>query len=128
MDAGKTIGRGISFPPRIGQDGRMAWSAGERNVRESIRVILMTEERERLMSSDFGGGLASLIFSPNTVATRRAIEERISRALARWEPRITVDDVTVVEDPADAQAAIATITYRLVATQARERVTLGVGL
>ena len=35
MDAGKTIGRGISFPPRIGQDGRMAWSAGERNGRDN---------------------------------------------------------------------------------------------
>ncbi|NTV96894.1 MAG: TOBE domain-containing protein, partial [Thiobacillus sp.] len=42
--AARLFGRGISFPPRIGSDGRIAWSEGEQNVRESIRVILMTDD------------------------------------------------------------------------------------
>ena len=50
------------------------------------------------------------------------------RALARWEPRITVEDVRVEADSDDEQAAIATISYRLVSTQARERVSLAVAL
>src|SRR5436305_1697397 len=28
MDDGRIFGRGISFPPRVGPDGRVAWSAG----------------------------------------------------------------------------------------------------
>jgi phage baseplate assembly protein W len=56
------------------------------------------------------------------------LQDRITRALVAWEPRITVEHVEVEEDPADPEAAVATIEYRLVATQARERVTLSVPL
>jgi|SRR5829696_9908399 len=128
MDTGRLYGRGISFPPRVGSDGRVAWSEGEQNVREAIRVILLTEQRERLMLAEFGGSLGLFLFEPNTVTTRHLIKDRIQKALARWEPRIQVEAVMVEPDPADTQAAVATITYKLVATQSRERVTLGVTL
>jgi len=128
MDTGRLYGRGISFPPRVGSDGRLAWSEGEQNVREAIRVILLTEQRERLMLAEFGGSLGLFLFEPNTVTTRHLIKDRIQKALARWEPRIQVEAVTVEPDPEDTQAAVATITYKLVATQSRERVTLGVTL
>lgn len=127
-NAGKIFGKGISFPPRVGADGRIAWSEGEENVRESIRVILMTELNERLYLPDFGGGLNRFLFEPNTATTRQLIRDRITKALARWEPRITVESVSVEPDPQDPQAAIATIYYKLVATQVSERVSLTVTL
>ena len=128
MNTGQLIGQGISFPPRLGRHGRVAWSLGEENVREAIRVILLTELRERLMLPEFGGGLGAFLFEPNTVTTRHLIQDRIAKALARWEPRIAVEAVVVADDPDDPQAAIATITYRLIVTQARERVSVGVTL
>ena len=128
MDKGRLFGRGISFPPRVGPDGRVSWSEGETNIRESIQVILLTEQNERLMLPDFGGGLGVFLFEPNAVATRRQIQERIISALTLWEPRIVVQAVDVSPDPIDPQAAIATITYKLVATQAQERVSLNVTL
>jgi phage baseplate assembly protein W len=128
MNPGLLFGRGISFPPRVGPDGRVSWSEGEVNVRESIRIILMTEQPERLRSPDFGGSLGRFLFEPNTVTTRRLIEDRITKELARWEPRVRVESVTVEEDASDPQAAIATITYQLVATGAQERVSLSVTL
>ena len=128
MDKGRVFGRGISFPPRVGPDGRVAWSEGEDNIREAIRVVLLTELNERLNLADFGGGLGRFLFEPNTVTTRHQISQRITRALALWEPRINVESVAVEPDPADPQAAIATITYKLIATQSRERVSLGVTL
>lgn len=128
MDAGNIYGRGISFPPRVGADGRVAWSVGEVNVREAIRIILMTEQRERLRLPEFGSGLGRFLSEPNTVTTRALIQDRITKALTQWEPRIRVESVAVEPDPTDPQAAIATITYKLVATQARERVSLNVTL
>lgn len=128
MDAAHIFGRGISFPPRVGADGRVCWSAGEQNVRESIRVLLMTEPRERIALPDFGGGLGQFLFEPNTVETRQAVQERIRAALTQWEPRVRVEDVDVQGDAADPSAATATITYRLVATQVRERVSVRVTL
>ncbi len=128
MDAGTLYGRGISFPPRIGEDGRVAWSEGAENIRDAIRVILLTEPGERLMRPDFGAGLGRFLFEPNTVTTRRAIEEAITTALRDWEPRITVESVVVDEDADDPRSALATVTYKLVATSALERVSLGVTL
>jgi phage baseplate assembly protein W len=128
MNAGSVFGRGIGFPPRVTPDGRIAWSEGETNIRESIRIILLTDERERLRLPDFGGGLTRYLFEPNTATTRQQIRDRIERALAEWEPRIRLESVLVDPDPKDAEAAIATITYRLVATRALERVSLSVAL
>jgi phage baseplate assembly protein W len=126
--AGEILGRGIAFPPRVGADGRVAFSEGEDNIRESIRIVLQTEQRERLRLPRFGAGLERFLFEPNTTTTRRRLQDRIEKSLAAWEPRIVVQSVDVAEDPRDPEAATATITYRLVATQAVERVSLTVSL
>jgi phage baseplate assembly protein W len=126
--AGEILGRGIAFPPRVGADGRVAFSEGEDNIRESIRIVLQTEQRERLRLPQFGAGLERFLFEPNTTTTRRRLQDRIEKSLAAWEPRIVVQSVDVAEDPRDPEAATATITYRLVATQAVERVSLTVSL
>src|SRR5215207_2624300 len=124
MDTGQILGRGISFPPRVGADGRVAWSQGDQNVRESVEVVLKTELRERLRLPEFGGGLGRFLFEPNTTTTRRQVQDRIVKSLAVWEPRINVETVTVEADGQDPQLAVATIVYRLIATQAQERVSL----
>jgi uncharacterized protein len=128
MDGGQLYGRGMAFPPRVGPDGRVAWSEGEVNIREAIQIILKTEEQERLTLPSFGGGLRRFLFEPNTVTTRFQIQDRINKALELWEPRISITSVEVDPDPADTQAAIATIQYRLVATQVKEQVSVSVSL
>ena len=125
MDAGRLFGRGIAFPPRV-VNGRVMWSEGEQNIREAIRIVLLTDERERIRLPEFGGTLRRFLFEPNTVATRHQIEDEINGALSRWEARIEIDTIAVEPDADDPQAAIATITYQLVATDAVERVSLTV--
>jgi phage baseplate assembly protein W len=122
------LGRGISFPPRVGPDGRLAYSAGAENVRESIRVILSTDRQERLMLPDFGGGLTRYLFQPNTPTTHTLIQESITDSLAVWEPRIEVQSVRVVADPDDNRAATATIRYTVKATGLQDRTVLTVQL
>lgn len=97
-------------------------------MREAIYIILMTQLQERIMLPEFGGSLGLFLFEPNTVTTRHLIKDAITKALARWEPRIAVEAVQVEEDSQDSEAAIATITYKLVATQAREQVSLALQL
>jgi phage baseplate assembly protein W len=128
MDAGELYGRGMAFPPRVGADGRIAWSEGEANIREAIEIVLRTEERERVNLPAFGAGLRRFLFEPNTVATRFQIEDRIARALRQWEPRIVVKAIEVEEDPRDPRSAVATIHYQLVATQETAQVTVAVKL
>jgi hypothetical protein len=125
-DSGRILGVGVGFPPRVGNDGRVGWSEGEDNVSENIRIILLTEPGERLRRPGFGAGLRQYLFEPNNPGTRQRIRESIEDALVRWEPRVSLESVAVEADPDDARAAIATLTYRLVATQARERVGLSI--
>jgi len=122
------LGQGLSFPPRVGSDGRLAWSAGEDNVRESIRVILMTEAGERLMREDFGCGLRQYLFAPNTVATRQRIQDGIVNAITRWEPRVSLDTVTVDPDDNDPRRVNIVVLFRLVATQSASRATFNLQL
>jgi phage baseplate assembly protein W len=111
-----SLGQGISWPPRIDGDGRLLRSANADNVREAIQVILLTEPGERVRLPEFGAGLGRFLFEPNIPATHIAIARRITQSLMRWEPRIRVAQVEVNADPTDPQAALATITYRLVST------------
>lgn len=120
------FGKGLSFPPRVGADGRMVWSEGEQGIRESIAVVLKTEPGERVGVTEFGAGLGRYLFEPNNPATHARMQDSIKRALARWERRIEVEAVDIAPDPGDAEVAIAAITYRLVATSARERITLNI--
>ncbi len=109
-------GQGLSFPPRVGADGRLAWSSGEDNVRESVRLILMTEPGERLLRPGFGCGLRGFLFEPNTTTTRALIRDRISRAIGEWEPRVQLEAVNVDPDPSDDRAVSVLIIFRLVST------------
>lgn len=124
MNEGRLYGQGIGFPPRIGSDGRVAWSAGPANIRDSIRVILLTEPGERVMLRSFGGGLQRFLFEPNIVTTHRLIQQHIVQALERWEPRIRLQSVIVEPDIEDSQAAVVTINYKLVTTGTGDRISL----
>jgi phage baseplate assembly protein W len=128
VNVGEILGRGIAFPPHVGPDGRLAWSEGETNIREAIRIVLMTAPGERLRRSSFGAGLEQFMYEPNTTMTRRSIEDRITRAIAVWEPRVSLETVDVEEDPSDPASALATVTFRIVATQAVERVSASIAL
>ena len=111
-----------------GEDGGLSYPSLAQSVREQIQIILSTRPGEQLMRPSYGGGLENLLAEPNTVATRSRIHDLIEEALARWEPRIAVESVDVAADPADPESAIATITYKLVASQKRERVSVNVAL
>jgi len=122
------FGKSVAFPPRVDASGRMLWSEGERNIQESIAIILRTDPNERVGLPRFGAGLTAFLFEPNNAATHARIAHAIDTALKALEPRIAVDTVDVSADPQASETAIATIAYRLVATGAAQTVALDVPL
>jgi uncharacterized protein len=127
-DSTNLYGQSVAFPPRVGTDGRMQWSSGELNVRESICIILRTRPGERIMRPDFGCGLDRYLFEPNNIGTLRLIQEEVKQSILRWEPRVTLNDVVVALNPADARAVDITVYYTLIATRTQERVNMTVAL
>ena len=86
----------------------------------------MTEPGERLRLPGFGGGLRRFLFEPNTLSTRHLISERIKKVLTVWEPRIRIESVSVDPVADDQQSAVATVIYKLIATQVQEQVSLNI--
>jgi phage baseplate assembly protein W len=83
-------------------EGDLFYEQGAEKVRQAIWIVLDTEPGERVMRPDFGCGLRRYLARPNSSATRALMAQDVSRALARWEPRIDVKGVSVDEgdDPA----------------------------
>ena len=90
-------GNGLAFPVQPGPAG-LAQAAGQAKVEQSIRIILGTQYGERVMRPRFGANLRSLMFTPNNASTANLARYYVTTALAQWEPRIDVLDVTVTND------------------------------
>lgn len=95
--------------PRPDAEGALQWPTGSASVRQMVEVILRTAPGEQLMHPEFGAGIERLVHEPNTLATRARVQERITAALERWEPRIILDriDVDLGPDPSEISVIIA---------------------
>ena len=114
-------------PPPIGwpllplpdEGGELRYPTLEESVRQQIRVILTTRPGEQLMRPEYGAGLDDYVHEPNTLATRRRIRDAVAGSLARWEPRIDVDDVIVSFDARDQTVLYIEIRYAIRRTNDR---------
>jgi phage baseplate assembly protein W len=86
---------------------------GEREVAESIRIILGTAPGERPMRPEFGCRISDHVFDPINAATAGAIAHEVRSALEQWEPRIDVLDVRVEFDGADAGTLYIEVRYAI---------------
>ena len=89
------LGRGWAWPIRLDHTGGVALAHAEREVEQSIVLILSTAPGERPMRPEFGCALLGTVFAPADATTAGMVREAVSRALERWEPRIEVEDVRV---------------------------------
>lgn len=110
------IGAGWAFPLRTDSAGGIALVTREREIEESIRLILGTAYGERPMRPEFGCGIHDEIFGLADATTFGRIAADVRRSLRRWEPRIQVRDVEVTPDPDDAATIYIDIRYTIGST------------
>ena len=92
------IGAGWSYPLGADPSGRVALVTREREIEQSIRLILGTSIGERPMRPDFGCRIHDHVFGPANSATAGQIAYDVREALERWETRIDITDVKVSFD------------------------------
>jgi phage baseplate assembly protein W len=95
------VGAGWAFPPRVDATGTIALVRGERELAESIRLILATSPGERSMRPEFGCAIHDYVFAPADAGTAGQLAYEVRLALERWEPRIEVVEVSVSFDAVD---------------------------
>jgi len=65
------------------------------HLRQSVRDILLTPQGSRIARREYGSLLSALIDQPQNPALRLQIMSAVYVALSRWEPRITLDSITI---------------------------------
>jgi phage baseplate assembly protein W len=115
----KFIGRGWAFPLRVSATGGIGMVEREREIEEAIRLVLGTAPGERPMRPEFGCGIQEYVFAPADGATAGRIAAEVRTSLARWEPRITVDDVVIAFDVVDTGTLYVDVRYTVRSTNDR---------
>lgn len=88
------LGVGWSFPVKP-VDGALPYARYEDDIEQAIQIIVLTEHGERVMLPEFGAGLRTFVFEPNSPATLARIQSAVRKALVDWEPRINLERVEV---------------------------------
>ncbi|EBW2465773.1 GPW/gp25 family protein [Salmonella enterica] len=65
------------------------------HLRQSVRDILLTPQGSRIARREYGSLLSALIDQPQNPALRLQIMSAVYVALNRWEPRLTLDSITI---------------------------------
>lgn len=113
-------GRHLSFPFRIGSDGRTAGVATlEEHIRDEVIQLVLTNPGERAFVPEFGGGARRLVFEGTGLTTMTMAKAMLSQALSRWlGHRITVEDLVVEAEGATLDIDLK---YRIAGTEDSRR-------
>jgi phage baseplate assembly protein W len=107
------IGQGLTFPLQISQQGGFTLAHGVNDIEQAVRIILSTSPGERVMRPEFGCRVHELVFAPNNAATRRLLAFYVEEALIRWEPRISVHEITTTTDTTRDGTLLVEIKYEI---------------
>ncbi|HYY58002.1 MAG TPA: GPW/gp25 family protein [Pyrinomonadaceae bacterium] len=110
------LGKGWKFPVQVDASGRIMLSEFEEDIREAIRIILLTAKGERVMRPEFGTGLHNFVFETMSVTNIGTIQAAIQNALIEWEPRIELLSVSVEADQGEVGKLLINIDYEVRAT------------
>ena len=113
MPSGDFVGAGWAFPVHTDATGSIALVRGDREVAESIRLILATAPGERPTRPEFGCAIHDLVFAPADSTTAGQIAYEVRQSLERWEPRIDLTDVVVDFAEVDSGTLLIDIRYTL---------------
>jgi phage baseplate assembly protein W len=90
------LGRGWSFPPRFDFENHTpVMVKEEKDVEESLRIIISTAQGERIMNPKFGSDLSGFIFDSIDSILINRITDSIQTAILNFEPRITLNKIWI---------------------------------
>ncbi len=114
------LGTGMKFPPEIdAATGHFKTVSGNRTVKESVYLILMTQKTERLVRPDFGSDIMNYTFMDTGATVLSIFRRNITETLLMQEPRIYDVDVSTEYNQGDG-AIIVSIDYAVRSTNTRD--------
>lgn len=86
-------------PPFIGgAQNVLSRQEDERLIKNDVLQLLFTVPGERVMRPEFGVPLRNFVFEQSTDSDVTALQGNIESAIVAFEPRVTVDEITIDRD------------------------------
>lgn len=115
------LGTGWSFPPSFDKTSRFVrMSSDEKDIMESLQVLLSTRPGERIMLPEYGCSLETLLFESINLTLTTQITEIIRTSILYYEPRIDLENVTLDEQYILDGRIDITLDYRIRTTNSRQ--------
>jgi hypothetical protein len=93
--------------------------AGAADIEQSLQILLATDLGERVMQEEFGCDLHSALFAEIDQDLLNTLHTLISDAILHHEPRIALDDLTIVESASQAGLLQISLAYTVRSTNSR---------
>lgn len=113
------VGRGLTSPLRVDQQGRIALTSGADELDQALRMVIGTAPGERPMRPRFGCAIWDLAFAPINAQTLGQMSYTVRQALTEWEPRVDILDVTSMPAEGVDGAVTIEVDYRVRSTNDR---------
>ena len=120
MESQGFLGKGWNFPVTFMRNGgEVVMSSGQKNIDQSLNVLLSTEIAERLMHPHFGCNLKQCIYEELSAILISKIKDTISYAILMYERRIDLSNIEVSRDPDNFHIVLINIEYKVLSTNTR---------
>ncbi|OCX53149.1 hypothetical protein BEL04_02200 [Mucilaginibacter sp. PPCGB 2223] len=117
------LGTGWSFPPAFTKSPEMVrMVSDEKDIAQSLHIILNTTPGERIMQPEFGCDLKRLAFEINDSTLIANFNHIIYHALLNFEPRVNFIDAKIIDrDELDGVLHIQ-VNYKIIITNTRHNI------
>ncbi|MBA5868942.1 MAG: hypothetical protein GDA68_02885 [Nitrospira sp. CR2.1] len=123
MNEASFLGTGWAFPPEFNKaSGSVEMAQGERDIQQSLEILLSTGIGERVMQPLYGCNLRDYQYEPLSNTFLGFLVDLVERAILFFEPRIVVENISITE-PGDVQVVegmvLISIDYVIAGTNSR---------
>ncbi len=92
------LGTGWSFPPNFDKDSStITMVSAEKDIEQSLEILLSTSLGERVMQPDYGCNLKDYQFESMDNSLIGFLKDLVERAILFYEPRIKLERVDITE-------------------------------
>jgi|TARA_R110000744_G_scaffold1593_1_gene5665 phage baseplate assembly protein W len=108
-------GLSVALPLRVDTlDGAYGLNKDlESMANQNLKMVILTNPGERIMSPSFGVGIRRLLFEPATPGTVETIKNRIQLQVKKYLPYIDLVNLRVFMSKTDATSLVVIIKYSI---------------
>jgi len=113
------LGTGWAFPPEFSKTTcQPLMVSDEVDIWQSLQILFSTSLKERRITPDYGCNLEDFVFGSVTTSLVALLEEMIREGITLHEPRIKLDELSIVPDELEGRLDILLV-YTVRATNTR---------